>query len=67
MWICHIEEIIETSGYRKDYIAKEINISTRQLRKYEKKELFIPMEKALLLSRLLNCKLDDLYEWSDEE
>ncbi len=63
MWKCHIEELIESSGYRKDFISKEIGISTRQLRKYEKFELFIPMEKGLLLARLLNCKVDDFYKW----
>ena len=63
MWKCHIEDLIRQSGYRKDYIANEIEITTRQLRKYEKFELFIPMEKGLLLARLLKCKVDDFYEW----
>lgn len=65
MWKCHIEELIKKSGYRKDYIAKEIEITTRQLRKYEKFELFIPMEKGLLLAQLLKCNVDDFYEWSE--
>lgn len=63
MWKCQIEELIKKSGYRKDYISEQIDVSARQLRKYEKFELFIPMEKALLLAKLLNCKVDDFYEW----
>jgi DNA-binding XRE family transcriptional regulator len=63
MWKCRIEELIEASGYRKDFIAKEIDVSTRQLRKYEKFELFIPMEKALILAKLLKCRVDDFYYW----
>ncbi len=62
MWKCKIEELINKSGYRKDFIAHNIGTTTRQLRKYEKFELFIPMEKALLLAKLLKCKVDDLYE-----
>lgn len=62
MWICHIERLIKESGLRKDYIADKIDVSPRQLRKYEKFELFIPMEKGLLLAKLLNCRVDDLYE-----
>lgn len=61
MWICHIEELINKSGLRKDYIANAIGITTRQLRKYERFELFIPTEKGLLLADLLGCKFDDFY------
>jgi DNA-binding XRE family transcriptional regulator len=62
MWKCNIEELIIKSGLRKDFIARKIDVSTRQLRKYEKFELYIPMEKALLLAELLDCKVDDFYE-----
>ncbi|MFB3164714.1 XRE family transcriptional regulator [Neobacillus sp. 179-C4.2 HS] len=62
MWKCNIEQLIIESGYRKDFICKKLDITYRQFRKYEKMELFIPMEKGLLLAELLNCKVDDLYE-----
>lgn len=62
MWECNIEQLIKESGLRKDYIAEKIEVSTRQLRKYEKFELFIPMEKGLLLADLLGVKVDDLYK-----
>jgi DNA-binding XRE family transcriptional regulator len=61
MWRCNIEELINQSGLRKDFIALKIDVSTRQLRKYEKFELFMPMEKALLLAKVLKCKVDDFY------
>ncbi|MDF2792067.1 MAG: hypothetical protein K0S80_5169 [Neobacillus sp.] len=61
MWRCKIEELIIKSGLRKDYISNKIGTTTRQLRKYEKFELFIPMEKGLLLAELINCKVDDFY------
>ncbi|MBT2659385.1 helix-turn-helix transcriptional regulator [Bacillus sp. ISL-18] len=62
MWKCNIEVLIKKSGLRKDYIAEKIKVSPRQLRKYEKFELFIPTETGLLLAELLNCKFDDFYE-----
>lgn len=58
---CNLEELIKRSGLRKDYIAKKLGISTRQLRNYEKQINFIPMDKALILKELLNCSLDDFY------
>ncbi|MGG4267447.1 XRE family transcriptional regulator [Peribacillus simplex] len=62
MWKCNIEILITNSGLRKDFIAQKLNTTTRQLRKYEKFELYIPMEKALMLAKLLEVKVDDLYE-----
>lgn len=66
MWKCNIESLIIQSGLRKDYIADKINVSVRQLRKYEKFELFIPLEKGLLLADLLGVKVDDLYSRKDD-
>jgi transcriptional regulator with XRE-family HTH domain len=65
MLIPKIEEYIEKSGLRKSYIADKLNISVRQLRKYEKGESLIPMDKAYILAELLKVKVDDLYERID--
>ena len=66
MWKCNIEELINKKGLRKDFVAEKIGTTTRQLRKYEKFELFIPMEKGLLLAELLECKVDDFYKRIEE-
>jgi transcriptional regulator with XRE-family HTH domain len=65
MLISKIEEHIEKSGLRKGFIAEKLNISVRQLRKYEKGESLIPMDKAYILAELLEVKVDDLYERID--
>lgn len=61
-----IEEKFNRSGYKKSFVAEKLNISVRQFRKYETGESLVPMDKAYILSRLLGCKIDDLYEWEDE-
>jgi predicted transcriptional regulator len=64
---CRLEELIKESGLRKDYIANELEISTRQLRNYELQKSYIPMDKAYILKDLLKLeKLDDLYEQEEE-
>jgi len=63
---CKIEELILKSGLRKSHIAERLGVSVRQLRKYEKMESLIPIDKAFVLARLLEVKVDDLYEWEDE-
>lgn len=63
----NIETLIEKSGLRKKFIADKLGVSTRQLRKYETGQAFIPMEKAFILARLLGVKVDDLYIIEEEE
>ncbi|WP_394139535.1 helix-turn-helix domain-containing protein [Cytobacillus oceanisediminis] len=59
---CRIEDLIKESGLRKDFIAKKLGISSRQLRNYEKEISLIPMDKAYILADLLGVRVDDLYE-----
>lgn len=59
---CRLEALIKESGLRKDYIAGKLGISTRQLRNYELQISYIPMDKAYILSDVLKCEVDDLYE-----
>lgn len=60
---CRLEELIKISGYRKDFIAGELEISTRQLRNYELQKSYIPMDKAIILKKILRLdKVEDLYE-----
>lgn len=62
----NIEELIKNAGYKKSFIANYLEISSRQLRKYEKMDSLIPIDKAFKLAKLLGVKVDDLYE-EDEE
>jgi transcriptional regulator with XRE-family HTH domain len=59
---CNIEELIKNTGYKKSYIADHLEVTVRQLRKYEKMDSLIPMDKAFKLAKLLGVKVDDLYE-----
>ena len=64
---CRLEELIKKSGFRKDFIADKLQISTRQLRNYELQKSYIPMDKAYILADLLHCDVGDLYERIEEE
>jgi transcriptional regulator with XRE-family HTH domain len=62
-----IGEWLKKSGYRRDFVANYIGISTRQLEKYIKGESFPTVPKLFKLARLFNCTTDDLYEYVDEK
>lgn len=59
---CNIEELIKQAGFRKSFVAEQLEITVRQLRKYETGDSLIPMDKAFKLAKLLGVKVDDLYE-----
>lgn len=65
MLICHLEKLIKNSGLKKNFIASKLNISVRQLRKYETMESIAPVDKAYMLTKILNCNFEDLYEWEE--
>lgn len=61
-----IGELIEASGYKKKFIAKELEISPTQLSDWISGRSAPTMEKAFKLASLLKVKVDDLYEKEDK-
>lgn len=62
----NIETLIKNKGLRKSFIAEQLNITVRQLRKYETGDSLIPIDKGFKLAKLLGVKVDDLYEEEEE-
>jgi transcriptional regulator with XRE-family HTH domain len=62
-----IGELIESSGLKKSFIADKLKISVKQLRNYETGHSLIPIDKAYQLADLLEVKLDELYERSENK
>ncbi len=59
---CKIGEIIEARGYLKKFIAKQMDVSPTQLSNWISGRSYPPMDKAFKLAKVLNVKVDDLYE-----
>ncbi len=57
-----IGELIDAAGYKKKYIAKELNVSPTQLSNWISGRSFPTVEKAFKLAKILGVKVDDLYE-----
>lgn len=62
----NIRELAKQSGYRKSFIAENLQVSVQQYRNYETGHSLIPIDKAFILARLLGVKVDDLYEEIEE-
>lgn len=62
-----IGELIEAAGYKKKYIAKELDISPTQLSNWISGRSSPTMEKAFKLAGILKVKVDDLYERTNSD
>ncbi|WP_096435904.1 helix-turn-helix domain-containing protein [Alteribacter populi] len=56
---------IDKRGLRSDFVAGELNVSQAQVSKWKKGKAHPRVEKLFKLARLLNVKVDDLYEEID--
>ncbi|MBE7098119.1 MULTISPECIES: helix-turn-helix transcriptional regulator [Bacillus cereus group] len=63
----NIEEWIEKSGYRKDFIAKKLGITIKQLNNYITSTSFPNAHRLFELAKLFNCQVDDLYEVQEKD
>ncbi|MEH7093918.1 helix-turn-helix transcriptional regulator [Neobacillus vireti] len=57
-----IGELIDAAGYKKKYIAKELDVSPTQLSNWISGRSYPTLEKAFKLATILGVKVDDLYE-----
>ncbi|MEI2361149.1 helix-turn-helix domain-containing protein [Priestia megaterium] len=57
-----IGEIIDNQGYKRKYIAERMDITQSQLSNWISGRSYPPMDKAFKLAKVLNVKVDDLYE-----
>lgn len=60
-----INDLINKKGLKKSYIAQELNVNRTTLMNWMKGKTYPPLDKAVQLAKLLDVKLEDLFE--DEE
>ncbi len=61
----NIEYWITKSGYKKKFIADKLSISQTVLSRWINDRSKPSLENAFKLADILNCKVDDLYEWKE--
>ncbi|MED4367436.1 helix-turn-helix transcriptional regulator [Schinkia azotoformans] len=66
MLIPKIDEIIKEKGYTKKFVAKGVGFSQQQLINICKGTSFTTTEKLFKLAKFLEKKVDDLYEYIEE-
>ena len=62
---CLLKPLLERAKLSQSELAKRTGIPREMIVKYVHKRAPIPLDKARMISRALNCMIDDLYEWND--
>lgn len=60
--VTKMEKKRQEKGYTQQYVADNIEVSVGCYNMYENNQRKIPKEKAELIAKLLNCKVDDIFE-----
>lgn len=63
----NIEELVDKSGLRDKYIREKLNIQQPQWRNIKKGESYPTVPKMFILAKVLNVKVDELYEVIEKE
>lgn len=62
-----IREVIKEKGFTNKEVANLMGVDQNTISRYAKGRIKITLESAAKLARVLNCKVDDLYKWEDED
>ncbi|MCJ7988974.1 helix-turn-helix domain-containing protein [Priestia sp. OVS21] len=65
--ICKTDKIIEEEGYLKKHVAKKVGVSPTQLSNWIAVNNYPGADKLFMLAKVLNRKVDDLYEFDKED
>jgi putative transcriptional regulator len=58
----NIGKLIDASPYKNEYVREYMEVSRNTLSNWRTGKVYISIEKAYKLAKLLNCKVDDLYD-----
>lgn len=60
---CLLLEILQSAGMTQTDLATRMDIKVQQINKYVHERQKMSYEVAKNISVILNCRMDDLYEW----
>lgn len=60
-----LDELFKTSGVRKNHAAKQLKVDPTTMSNWVTGKTYPDLNKAVQLAKILDCKVDDLYERND--
>ncbi|MFS0657466.1 helix-turn-helix transcriptional regulator [Niallia alba] len=60
---CLLQNLLDKSKMTKTQLSDKTDIKLNQISRYLTNESHMSLSTARKISKVLNCKIDDLYEW----
>lgn len=60
---CRLQEFLDASGMTQTDLAHKVNVSRQQVSRFANNRRIMSYEVAKNISSLLNCEMDELYEF----
>jgi DNA-binding XRE family transcriptional regulator len=62
---CQLQNLLIKARLSPTELPYKINISVQQLSAYMYNKRIMSLPTARVISKIIRCKIDDLYDWSD--
>lgn len=60
---CLLQDILDARAMSQADLADKLNVKPPQINKYVKETQGMSYQAAYNISKILNCRMEDLYEW----
>jgi len=64
---CRISELATARGWSMRELARRTGLSKSSLADYDNMKNDIPLRKAIILAKTLECRPEELHEYNDKE
>lgn len=64
---CLLHELLHKNDMSQTELAELLDVRVQQINKYALNKQKMSLQVAKNISSILNCDIDDLYEWKEEE
>lgn len=62
---CLLRELLHRADMEQLQLAHKLNVTPQQINKYVNDKQGMSLEVAKNIASILNCQMDDLYEWTE--
>lgn len=63
---CHLRELLLKNDMTQVELAEKLNVMPQQIQHYIQDNRVMSLKVAKNISTILNCTMDDLYEWIED-
>ncbi|MDM5231439.1 helix-turn-helix transcriptional regulator [Lysinibacillus pakistanensis] len=63
---CHLRELLLKNDMTQVELAEKLNVMPQQIQHYIQDNRVMSLKVAKNISAILNCTMDDLYEWIED-